>query len=241
MRGAIAPGGALAAHLLATSWPMSHDGGGGGLVGGGGGRTSDRVRLLRSLSHHIVANATRPTPTPMWTRVPIMQFRDCTTHRTACPYVDRYSCTDRHTYVSYRQTALAFPIGVRTPIISFSAHDVLSADPDKLTKWAKAHPDERMTVETARNLRGGTSAPKIDPDAWRGRFEHACKLLDDLAEHVFRRPAGRQAAAIATPLPAHVRHSRRGHDHELGLIARSEHSISSRDGRGEVNAVRTWR
>lgn len=87
------------------------------------------------------------------------------------------------TLTKYRTTALAFPIGSRLPTTTFTVHMELRAHPAKLTAWAKRNPDKRLTVEAARNMRGGTSAPKAPADAWKPQAEKALKALDKLVEN----------------------------------------------------------
>lgn len=79
---------------------------------------------------------------------------------------------------SYRATAAAFPIALRSAIVSFQAHRELRAHPEKLTTWARRHPGKVLTVEAARSLRGPRSAAKQPTiEARAGRL---LRQLDDL-------------------------------------------------------------
>lgn len=87
------------------------------------------------------------------------------------------------TLSKYRATAQAFPMRMRVRVISFHAHETLRSHPDKLSAWATKNPDLHMPSATAQSLRGGTSVPKADRDAWKVRFGQAWKVLDSLAEN----------------------------------------------------------
>lgn len=83
----------------------------------------------------------------------------------------------------YAVTARAFPDGARAPSVSFISHVELRAHPDKFTKWVAKNPGKVLTQAAARNMRGGTSAPKKDREAWRVQAEKAWKTLDHLVEN----------------------------------------------------------
>lgn len=87
------------------------------------------------------------------------------------------------TLSKYRATAQAFPTRTRVRVVSFKAHATLRSHPDKLIAWAVKNPDKHMPIGIAESLRGGSTVPKVDRDAWKVRFGQAWKVLDSLAEN----------------------------------------------------------
>jgi len=86
----------------------------------------------------------------------------------------------------YRATARAFPIESRDsmPTQTFGVAKELRAHPEKLVHWKPKKPDDVLTVERARALRGGTQGSKsaTSPKSVEAQARQLVDKLDRLAE-----------------------------------------------------------
>lgn len=82
----------------------------------------------------------------------------------------------------YAATARAFPKRTRVVSTSFSAHVELRGAPERLTAWAAANPGRTLTVESARNMRGGGSGGSGGVASVPARLKRLAGQLDAVAD-----------------------------------------------------------
>lgn len=82
-----------------------------------------------------------------------------------------------------RQTSIAFPVESRLSTLSFEAHRILRAHPEKLRKWAEKNPGKVLTAQEAAKLRPSSSAKKTDAELDAQEWRKLLKRMDELVDH----------------------------------------------------------